>query len=265
MTIPSRADLIDITDRLDRADENIKAVKGLVVAYYTSEADRLTARLDPAQGTLAARTDARRPPERFFTIVGDILHELRSALDHMAWRLVELEGNIPNEHTKWPILTTPPTPYQQGPNKGASPPPNIVPGVSPMAREIAKRHQPYQLGQYAQMHDLYWLHELNIIDKHRHVAVDTSGWYRNIAYTGHPGRSPVDLVASIQSVSEYGAEILLTGHPEVDVDLGATFQILVHEAAIGVKREVIGTLDEMRDVVGTVITECTETCFPAPV
>ena len=37
-------------------------------------------------------------------IVGDIVHNLRSALDHVAWQLVLLDGGQPNDETSFPLL-----------------------------------------------------------------------------------------------------------------------------------------------------------------
>ena len=37
-------------------------------------------------------------------MVGDALHNMRSALDHLAWQLVNLDGGSPCEHTQFPIF-----------------------------------------------------------------------------------------------------------------------------------------------------------------
>ncbi|SRR5579875_267206 len=37
-------------------------------------------------------------------LLGEIFYQLRSALDHLAWQLVEHDGGTPNKQTKFPIL-----------------------------------------------------------------------------------------------------------------------------------------------------------------
>jgi hypothetical protein len=37
-------------------------------------------------------------------IAGDVFHNLRTALDHVAWQFVLLEGGTPNETTTFPLL-----------------------------------------------------------------------------------------------------------------------------------------------------------------
>jgi hypothetical protein len=42
-------------------------------------------------------------PIEFSTIGGDLVHNLRSALDHLAWQLVLSDGGTPGRHTSFPI------------------------------------------------------------------------------------------------------------------------------------------------------------------
>lgn len=43
-------------------------------------------------------------PLEFSTIGGDLVQNLRSALDYLVWQLVGLEGGVPGRHTSFPIL-----------------------------------------------------------------------------------------------------------------------------------------------------------------
>jgi hypothetical protein len=47
-------------------------------------------------------------PLVFSTIAGDVVQNLRSALDHLAWQLVLSEGSTPGRHTTFPISLTKP-------------------------------------------------------------------------------------------------------------------------------------------------------------
>ncbi len=50
----------------------------------------------------------------FSVVVGDVIHNLRSALDHLAWQLVILDGGQPNDSTQFPI-------YESATNAGGNP------------------------------------------------------------------------------------------------------------------------------------------------
>src|SRR5262249_51464823 len=44
------------------------------------------------------------PPDRLFMLIGDVLHNLRSALDHLAWSLA---GTLADRNTEFPIFVDP--------------------------------------------------------------------------------------------------------------------------------------------------------------
>lgn len=46
-------------------------------------------------------------PLTFSAIIGDVLYDLRSALDHLAWQLVIANGGTPNRDTAFPIYSSP--------------------------------------------------------------------------------------------------------------------------------------------------------------
>jgi hypothetical protein len=107
------------------------------------------------------------PPE-WSLIIGDLLHNLRSALDLIAWQLVEANGNRPDEHTKFPIGESEKA-WESG-ESGAK----ILQrkghaiGDEPMA--VLRTLKPYKGGDDA----LYALHRLNIEDKH-HLLIPAYG------------------------------------------------------------------------------------------
>jgi hypothetical protein len=86
---------------------------------------------------------------------GDVVQNLRTALDHLANHLVAVAGNAPTRHTQFPIAKGADT-YEAGKTKQ-------VEGMRPEAVEAIDRLKPYKGGN-----DLLWkIHELNNIDKHR--------------------------------------------------------------------------------------------------
>jgi len=46
------------------------------------------------------------PPEDLALIAGDAIHNLRSALDHIAWELVAAGSSEPNHRTQFPVGKT---------------------------------------------------------------------------------------------------------------------------------------------------------------
>ena len=99
------------------------------------------------------------------TIIGDCLHNLRSALDHLAYQLVKLDGKDPNKHTYFPIRDTPLN------EKGIAKATQLRPAVArPDILAAVEAVQPYKMfpepGGFLYS-PLWILHRLDIIDKHR--------------------------------------------------------------------------------------------------
>jgi hypothetical protein len=105
--------------------------------------------------------DIRTYPVRSFALfaaAGDIVNNLRSALDHLAWQLVEAVGNTPSKHTGFPIAPSAETYEETKARK--------VEGMSPEAVRLIDSLKPYQGGNEA----LWRLHEINNIDKHQTIV-----------------------------------------------------------------------------------------------
>ncbi len=121
-------------------------------------------------------------------VIGDAIHNLRVALDHLAWQLVIASGGKPNDSTAFPILEVAPTPNRYGRSR-----PQISPGVSKELRKILDEVQPYKRATKPAHHDLAILHRLDINDKHREllitvIGVQSFGWFGEInPTTFNPG------------------------------------------------------------------------------
>lgn len=90
----------------------------------TQRARELLAQLNPLQKEIASPeylgTDVQRdgrdvvvrlsvkgsPPSRIGCIVGDVVHNLRTALDYLAWLAVEWNGCAPTKKTQFPVCST---------------------------------------------------------------------------------------------------------------------------------------------------------------
>ena len=117
------------------------------------------------------RGETPRTPIEWSVKVGEILHNLRSALDHLVSQLLLASGQEPNRQNAYPIVNDE---SKWSNNK------DRLKGVSPRIETIVERLQPYTGGIYLPFDvSAFWtLHTLCNIDKHQHLhsfIVRTSG------------------------------------------------------------------------------------------
>ena len=147
------------------------------------------------------------PPALWAVIIGEILYDLRSALDHLAWQLVLQNGGTPTSKTEFPIFKDEINFKSDAPRK--------VRGMSDTAKAAIEALQPYKTGEDARdaaMQKLWVLHELSNIDKHQ--TLHLAGFYLKTAEYGmsHP-----------QDVKIHGIEGMRSG-PLVDGTILARVQ-----------------------------------------
>jgi hypothetical protein len=98
-------------------------------------------------------------------IVGDVVHNLRSALDHVAWQLVLLDGGQPNDETTFPLHET------RSNRKGNPRQLTIKPGIrDPRIMAAVEAMQPFSEANYGRdpaTDALGIIRRLDNIDKHR--------------------------------------------------------------------------------------------------
>lgn len=89
---------------------------------------------------------------------GEVLYNLRSALDHLVEQLVLANGGKPTPKNQFPICD----------DEGEWPPGRTLEGVSPRHEEAIKSHQPFQASDM-ERDPLRILRKLSNRDKHRHL------------------------------------------------------------------------------------------------
>jgi hypothetical protein len=99
-------------------------------------------------------------------VVGEFIHNLHSALDHLVWELVILETGVPSKSTKlqFPIFLDPTGYANRGLQKLA--------GIGPKARAIIEELQPFRTGEGSSS-PLWQLYQLSVWDKHKSLALCT--------------------------------------------------------------------------------------------
>jgi len=165
--------------KLDRADVQIRALERSRDSFlqgdtYTGGIDHDPQAPEPIlRGYIHRRPGAitmDRAALRWGAVVGETIHDLRSALDSLVWRLTEREqGSAPSpiigrwKQIAFPIVTDP---------TRWPPVPDSLWGIRPGLRTDFKKLQPFCTGKNApEREPLAVLHELWNIDKHRHIHV----------------------------------------------------------------------------------------------
>jgi hypothetical protein len=237
-----------IFDRLGRAEEHLETIKCRLLRHYEADKYRLTGeyqrQFDSPQGIIV--TDPVMFPEidpRLNTIVGELLHDLRSALDHLAWQLVLNAGGIFTDDTKFPIEA--PSTNLQGKQGN----PGVAGGVSRKAKTLMARYRE---------HPLWLLHKLWNIDKHRHVLAEGSFG----SYVFPLGAPTFRFTSKLDSATPHSAKFLLVpSDPSVNVDAHATVEIAIHEPDDGIEQPLLGTLESIEKAVVDLIAEAASRCF----
>ncbi|HYS55602.1 MAG TPA: hypothetical protein VER58_17725 [Thermoanaerobaculia bacterium] len=102
-------------------------------------------------------------PIRFSVLVGEVMYQLRTALDHVLAALVVANGNVPSDRHQFPICSAPEK-FAEASKRGD------IAGVSTTASKLIELFQPYQADHPApRLLDL--LREWNNADKHRLLVV----------------------------------------------------------------------------------------------
>jgi hypothetical protein len=222
--------------KVKRATIHIEAIQQHAWEYTGGQPDLL---LKEPDGTKKLHFSSQPPPD-IAVLAGEVVYQLRSALDHLAFDLVQLNPSKIELPPKWfercqfPLLTTvpskgkPPVPYSTPlPQDFFS---KSLPGITPNAFAFIEGLQPYYGGNGPTQ--LGWLAELSNIDKHRHLHIINPQ-----AYQREHVRSPrfdsevilrlqdgAELQAALHSSAELADAVYMDGgiaHPFVSFDESA--------------------------------------------
>lgn len=149
-----------ILSKVERAKKHIEDLHVSLKAFWDSEPNRITFQDDLKERErsyyLVSVADI---PLEILNIIGDVLHNLRSALDHVAYALPLAHGVKERSWNQFPIVESA-AKYMSADVRGK---------VQTFRQDVVKAFdalKPYKGGN-----DTLWrLHELNKIDKHRLVA-----------------------------------------------------------------------------------------------
>lgn len=222
----------------------------LLKDWFESDFQSLSAALDAADGSLHIRGPVRIPPMRAFTIVGEFLHDLRSALDHLAWQLVLINGGSPTRATVFPLGVDP------------SSHESVAGGVSSRAQSLIRAAQTcHQVGEDRRLHPLAMLRHLSNVDKHRQVPLQAVR-LRNIATMGD-GQS-FSGECRLSEVAEDFATLKFVS-TDASIDMEGTMVVAVHLERYEGDRNGIPAVTCLRELHGFVsgLIDSFEGCFGA--
>jgi hypothetical protein len=158
--------------KLDRAAEHLQSIEAQDRIWRQGNPCRVWTEPDIQSGGKRVWAEVIKPPPLALApVVGDCVHNLRSALDNLAFELAlvhkgtKMSKRIAND-SGFPIFKT-----SGGFNEHGK---LMIRGIRPEAKEIVERLQPYNRGNVPiTTSSLWWLRELSNSDKHRlpHLAV----------------------------------------------------------------------------------------------
>jgi hypothetical protein len=158
--------------KVERAKEHARQLQSEIEAFLARKPYQLIVESDPDSGDNIYRVKvSEQPPARWGTIIGDVVHNLRTALDYLAYLLVVANGHTPGKDTYFPICNSKETFEAVGLKR-------MIKDASPEAKRRIASLRPYREGNKT----LWVIHELDISDKH-HLLVTVGSALKNVTLT----------------------------------------------------------------------------------
>lgn len=93
------ADITGVRLKLSRGLEHLMALDDAIATYLDGDPVKIIREIDsrhPGRVVLSLALKIE-PPKTLSAVIGDCVHNLRTALDHLAWQLVVANGGVPRE------------------------------------------------------------------------------------------------------------------------------------------------------------------------
>ena len=185
-------------DKVWRVGANLKALDAALMTYTENDPHAITAHFEADTGWHSVCLLPRPPGPEFGLIVGEAVHNLRSALDHVAWQLANLDG-VPADPNgvQFPMLTSEPKDFYQHRN---------VNGMREEHKAVLESLQPYKTSEANVWPVLAWLSNT---DKHRTLHTTASVVSQLVPHALQPHKG------SEIAKAEFGYTGLLEGETEI--------------------------------------------------
>jgi hypothetical protein len=228
--------------KIERANKHIGDLDAAISDFLGTDFYALGTKHKPEIGQVAYYVTRADPlPDDIPAILGDAIHNLRSALDHLAWQLVEVCGGQPGSATKFPITKT----RQQYDSAFGE---REITQLRPTMVELLRSVQPYRTTD-----DTLWhLHRLDIHDKHRLIipvacALDSWGLKEPSIWLGDLSHSfRIELGEELLNIP---ASTYVQHHENINFKTDIAFEDL--EIACG--NSVLEALNQMKESVNSIV------------
>jgi hypothetical protein len=146
--------------KLWQAKKHVRELDRVIAAFFQGKPFIVEHHTEPETGDVVFKMKRCYPiPWEIPLIIGDVLQNCGSALDHLVWHLVKANGGKPTENNSFPFSKSAATYTQTARMR--------LKGVHPAAAKLIDDVKPYPGGH----EDLYSMHYLNNHDKHRMILV----------------------------------------------------------------------------------------------
>ena len=132
--------------KLDRAKTHLQILNKSIGAFKRSKThDFVVTKFDPESGEKVVHLKILKEPKNpeWGLILGDMAHNLRSALDHLVWQLVILNGKKPRRQNQFPIIGTKNEYWEIPSNRSESVRDRMLAGVAEDHRAFIDVVQPF--------------------------------------------------------------------------------------------------------------------------
>jgi hypothetical protein len=169
------ADFAGIEEKLKRADENILNLQAEVSLFFQKCKYPVMPKINNKEHGKAVQYFKKLTiPLRFSVLSGEIIHHLRSCLDHIVWEFSEEAYRTgPNfRYIEFPILDTRPPVKDEFTRYGRK-----IKGVTNAAAlKLIRELQPYKR-TYPAADPLFIINAMDITDKHRELVITRPSGY----------------------------------------------------------------------------------------
>jgi len=218
--IDDKHPLFPVLVRFERARQQKDELLDAVTAALRLNKGSMTRESDPKTGEHVWRFHRPKLEVLWGVIIGEIVHDLRSCLDHLVCILVEHDGGVPGRHTGFPICTKK-REFRSHLARGRRWTGKLV-GLRPASIALIAKHQPCHSGQDGHTVPIYLLEVLWNIDKHRtvHLLVAETELVGPISFKATPPATKIWTVAP--GPLKDGAEVCrIPGGTYADVEVKA--------------------------------------------
>jgi hypothetical protein len=252
--------------RLDRADEHFAELESEIATYLGGKPYRVVAQREASGQQVYRAFIDRDPPERLKVLIGDVCQSLRTALNQLAHVLATpTGGGDPPSGTEFPIFNAvggykavdPKNPNRPARGSGRF----KVRGINPKAQAVIESLQPYHRANDPEEHELWIIHDLAIVDRHRKglvtgtilqgASMGINEMHGGSLYVHHVGgglrSGPFQNGAEVARFSYSG------GSGPMRMNLNATFAVAFNPKGPGRGAPVLDCLTGLRNYVRNIV------------